>query len=82
MFPMVYRERKQKNTQKGQALCLEKKNIDKGQKARKAIIIVLCCLVGLVLVLLLGIRGYFRIPVSEYYKNSEKRSSYRDFRTV
>ena len=38
----------------------------------KAIIIVLCCLVGLVLVLLLGIRGYFRIPVSEYYKNSEK----------
>ncbi len=50
----------------------EKKTLTKGQKARKAIIIVLCCLVGLVLVLLLGIRGYFRIPVSEYYKNSEK----------
>ena len=47
----------------------EKKTLTKGQKARKAIIIVLCCLVGLVLVLLLGIRGYFRIPVSEYYKN-------------
>ncbi len=26
MFPMVYRERKQKNTQKGQALCLRKKH--------------------------------------------------------
>ena len=27
---------------------------------------------GWFLVLLHGIRGYFRIPVSEYYKNSEK----------
>lgn len=42
------------------------------QKALRVIVIILCCLVGLVLLLLIGIRAYFRMPVREYYKSSEK----------
>lgn len=43
-----------------------------GRKALKVILIILGCLVGLVLLLLLGIRAYFRLPVSGYYRHSEK----------
>lgn len=50
----------------------QKKAVSGGQKALRIIVAILCCLVGLVLLLLLGIRLYFRLPVSEYYKNSEK----------
>lgn len=50
----------------------QEKAISGGQKALKVIIIILGCLVGLVLLLLLGVRAYFRLPVNEYYKNSEK----------
>ncbi len=42
------------------------------QKALKVALIILCCLVGLVLLLVLGVRAYFRLPVRDYYKNSEK----------
>lgn len=38
----------------------------------KVIGIILCCVIGFFLMLILGIRIYFRLPVSAYYKNSEK----------
>lgn len=41
-------------------------------KARKTILIVLAALVGFVLLVLLGARAYFRLPVREYYAHSEK----------
>lgn len=44
----------------------------KTHKARKIILIVLACLVGLVLLVLIAARCYFRLPVREYYSNSEK----------
>lgn len=52
---------------------MSQKNSATGErKALKVVLIILCCLIGLVLVFLLGVRGYFRIPVSGYYKISEK----------
>lgn len=50
----------------------QKKQLTGGQKALRVLVIVLCTLIALVLLLLVGVRAYFRIPVSEYYKNSEK----------
>lgn len=50
----------------------QKKQLTGGQKACKVLVIILCTLLALVLLLLVGIRAYFRISVSEYYKNSEK----------
>lgn len=41
-------------------------------KTRKIVLIVLAALVGFVLLVLLGARAYFRLPVREYYSNSEK----------
>lgn len=41
-------------------------------KARKTILLVLAVLVGFVLLVLLGARAYFRLPVREYYAHSEK----------
>lgn len=43
-----------------------------GKRIGKIVEIILCCILGLVLLLLLGIRVYFRFPVREYYRNSEK----------
>ena len=50
----------------------QKTALSKGQKAGRVILILLCCLIGLALLLLLGIRVYFRFPAREYYKNSER----------
>lgn len=50
----------------------QEKTVSGGRKALKVILVILCCLIGLVLLLLLGIRAYFRLSVSEYYRNSEK----------
>ncbi len=38
----------------------------------KTILIILCCVIGFIFILILGARVYFRLPVSEYYRNSEK----------
>ena len=50
----------------------QQKAVSGKSKAKKVILITLCYILGLVLLLLLGIRGYFRLPVSGYYRNSEK----------
>ena len=50
----------------------KEKTISEGRKALKAVTVVLGCLVGFVILLLLGVRVYFRLPVSAYYGNSEK----------
>ena len=50
----------------------QKKQLTGKQKALKALIIILAGLTALVLLLLGGIRAYFRITVIEYYRNSEK----------
>jgi len=50
----------------------QEKTVSGGRKALKVILVILCFLIGLVLLLLLGIRAYFRLSVSEYYRNSEK----------
>ncbi len=50
----------------------KEKTISGGRKALKAVTVVLGCLVGFVILLLLGVRVYFRLPVSAYYGNSEK----------
>lgn len=44
----------------------------KMNKPLKIVLIVLASLVAFLLVFLLGIRLYFRIPVSDYYRHSEK----------
>lgn len=38
----------------------------------KIIVTVLCCIVAAILLILAGARCYFRLPVAEYYSNSEK----------
>lgn len=43
-----------------------------GSKAKKAIVTVLIVLVALVAIVFIGARIYFRTPVSDYYKASEK----------
>ena len=50
----------------------QEKAVSKKKKAYKAVLITLCCILGAIILLLLGARLYFRIPVSDYYKNSEK----------
>lgn len=44
----------------------------KKKSAGKIALIVLASVVGVVLLLLLAVRLYFRLPVSSYYRNSEK----------
>lgn len=48
------------------------KNRKKGSKLKKALITVLIVIVALVVLVLVGARCYFRIPVSAYYGASEK----------
>ena len=50
----------------------KQKTVNGKRKALKIAGIILCCLFGFVLLLLLGIRAYFRLPVGGYYRNSEK----------
>lgn len=40
--------------------------------AVRILLTILCCLVGLLVLLVIGVRAYFRIPVSGYYRHSEK----------
>ncbi len=52
---------------------MSKQNTASGKKsALKIVGTVFACLIGLLLLVLLCGRCYFRLPVSEYYKNSEK----------
>lgn len=51
---------------------VEAKTKKKMPKALKVCLIILAVIVGLALVLVIGVRMYFRLPVSDYYKNSEK----------
>ena len=51
---------------------MSEKTVSGGKKALKVIITVLLCILCFVALLLLGARAYFRLPVSGYYKNSEK----------
>lgn len=44
----------------------------KEHKVFKTILIILCCVIGFVLLLIVGARAYFRLPITEYYANSEK----------
>lgn len=44
----------------------------KKNKAGKIILIIVACILGVVLLFVLGVRAYFRIPVAEYYKNSNR----------
>ena len=50
----------------------QEKTSSAGEKVSQAILIILCCLIGLVLIVLLAARAYFRISVREYYANSKK----------
>lgn len=43
-----------------------------GRKVWKIILTVFCIIVGVVLLFILGVREYFRLPVMGYYRNSEK----------
>lgn len=49
----------------------QKKQLTGGQKALRVLAVTLGSLAVLVLLLLVGVRAYFRIPVREYYRNSE-----------
>lgn len=52
---------------------MSKQNTACGKKpALKILCIVFGCIIGLLALVLLCGRCYFRIPVNEYYKNSEK----------
>ena len=44
----------------------------KNNKAGKIILIIVACILGVALLFVLGVRAYFRIPVAEYYKNSNR----------
>lgn len=44
----------------------------KGRSPLKIVLIVLICILAFIVVLLSAARAYFRLPVREYYKNSEK----------
>lgn len=50
----------------------KEKTSSAGRKALKIVLITFCCILGFVLLLILGARAYFRLPIEEYYKNSEK----------
>ncbi len=47
-------------------------SISKKKSPLKVLTRILCCIIAFVIILLLGVRLYFRLPVTEYYKNSEK----------
>lgn len=47
-------------------------SISKKKSPLKVITRILCGIIALVIILLTGVRLYFRLPVTEYYKNSEK----------
>lgn len=51
---------------------MSKEKTEKKHGTLRVIITVAASLVALVLLVLLGARCYFRLPVAEYYKNSEK----------
>lgn len=51
---------------------MSEKTVSGGKKALKVIITILLCILCFAALLLLGARAYFRLPVSGYYKNSEK----------
>ena len=44
----------------------------KKKSSCRTVLTVVCVIVGVVLLILLAARLYFRIPVHEYYANSEK----------
>lgn len=50
----------------------QEKKLSVKNKILKVLIIVVCSIAGFILFLMLGIRIGFRVPISEYYKNSEK----------
>ncbi len=50
----------------------ETKKTSAGRKVRKILLSVLCGVLVFFLLLILGMRAYFRLPVRDYYRNSEK----------
>lgn len=59
--------------QHGELNVMSKENFSTDRRnPLKTILIILLCIVGFIGLLLLGARAYFRLPISEYYKNSEK----------